>query len=83
MLCLTPFSLQAGNYTPLMIAELFRHGARTPFNNLLNLDFFDKFGGSNLIPTGERQHFLLGSYIRQTYPDLFKNYNATQPILES
>jgi hypothetical protein len=57
--------------TPVFIAEVFRHGARTPTKNYLNEDYVNQFGLENLTGNGERQHFVLGSYIKLLYPDLF------------
>ena len=47
--------------------EITRHGSRAPQN--LEKCFGDKWpeGPSQLTPSGERQHYLLGQYMRNRY----------------
>jgi len=55
----------------VMIAELWRHGARTPSTNKLGLKYVDEEGKGHLTGNGVRMHYLLGSQIRSNYKDLF------------
>jgi Histidine phosphatase superfamily (branch 2) len=45
----------------IMLVEIFRHGARNPFQNLLNTTYYDTYGSGALFENGMRQHFMLGS----------------------
>lgn len=49
----------------LLVIEVVRHGARSPYD--VNDDFTAgihwKTGPSELTPSGERQHYLLGQYL--------------------
>ena len=65
--------LPAPVYKVEMIAELFRHGARTSIKNPLNEEFNKVIGEGNLTPNGMRMHEVLGQQLSQySYPDLFK-----------
>jgi len=64
----------------IFVYEIFRHGTRSPSV----LDKYDKDifseqwdGIQELTNSGLRQHYLLGNYIRNKYPDLinYENYN--------
>ena len=50
---------------PIILIELFRHGARTAAHNYLSDPFTTTFGTGNLTGNGERMHMLLGSQISQ------------------
>ena len=58
------------NSKTVMIAELFRHGARYQTENTFNEPEVEKNLGM-LSATGMRQHYVLGKAIRKAYPDLF------------
>lgn len=70
LLALVSFSRTA-SYTPVMVNILFRHGARAPLDGSLNFDWAKKLGFGNLTAVGMRQHYNLGSRIRQLYPQIF------------
>lgn len=56
---------------PVMIVELWRHGARTPNYNTFNQDYVVTEGPGNIVGNGERMHYLLGKQVRKDYPDIF------------
>lgn len=66
---------------PVMIAELFRHGARTTLfeSQVETDDYVEKVGKGNLTPNGMRMHYMLGRQIRDVlYPTLFQTpYNQS------
>jgi lysosomal acid phosphatase len=67
----------------IMIAELFRHGARWTLYDIFNESDVEKNNGM-LSPTGMRQHYNLGKAVRENYPDLFdENYNHEQITVTS
>ena len=68
-----------------MIAELFRHGARTSIHNPLNEEFNKIIGLGNLTPNGMRMHEVLGQQLSQfSYPDIFKApYNQRNYLMYS
>lgn len=64
-------------YKPLMISELFRHGARTAYND--DAPYILKTGIGNLTGNGQRMHFVLGQQVRENYKSLF-NYTKENPV---
>jgi hypothetical protein len=48
------------------LSEVFRHGARYPTHDIYDGKDTKPYHGQ-LIGTGMRQHYLLGSYLRQDY----------------
>lgn len=46
---------------PVMIAEVFRHGARTGSKNKIAPEDFKNLGDENLLANGMREHYMLGS----------------------
>lgn len=54
-----------------LLLELYRHGSRTPFKNLLNETYFDDLGPSTLYANGMRQHLMLGRQLAQNYSRIF------------
>lgn len=67
----------------VMIAELFRHGARWTLYNIFKEEDIDKNNGM-LSPTGMRQHYNLGKAVRKTYPQLFdQEYNHNKMTMTS
>jgi len=75
------FTLAKNNV--VFVFEHFRHGARSP--STLNENDVDGLnqtwnGLQELSNVGLRQHYLLGNYIRNKYPDLinYKNYNPKE-----
>jgi len=72
-----PRSISAAK-TPVMIAELWRHGVRTAAYNTLHQKYVDGEGPGNLVGNGMRMHYLLGTQIRSSYKNsLFPD--GTQP----
>ena len=57
-------------YTPIMLAALLRHGARTTWIDD-HRNFTEQIGVGNLTGNGQRMMFLLGQQFRKNYPDLF------------
>lgn len=70
------------NPQPVMISEIFRHGARTPvYSNHLkpsspHLQEIKDIGWGNLTGNGHHMHLLLGMQIRKDYPSLFEPTDA-------
>lgn len=60
-------------YTPVLLTEFMRHGARTTWKSILNLSLTSEIGVGNITANGMRMHFLLGSQIRQNYPSIFNS----------
>ena len=61
----------------IMIAEVWRHGARSPGYNSLKEEWVDQIGTGNLIPNGMRAHYVLGQMVRDKYKHLFsEQYNG-------
>lgn len=59
--------IKPANAKVVMIAELFRHGARYPTHDMLGeTDVRENLG--QLTGTGMRQHYNLGKAIRNKYP---------------
>lgn len=67
----------SAKYTPIFIAELFRHGARTPSRDTLNEDYVKEYGPGNIIGNGERMHYILGIQLRKNYSMLFPQNKDT------
>ena len=68
---------QPSRYKTVLIAELFRHGARTTTKrDKINFPFTKRIGFGNLTGNGQRMHFLLGQQIRKNYSELF---NTAKP----
>ena len=65
------YAQQVEKYTPVMLGELFRHGARAPFDNPDHDEWITKVGYGNLTFAGLRQHYVLGRQRRLDYPNLF------------
>lgn len=64
---------------PIMIMELFRHGARMPINNYLSENWVKENGEAELTQVGQMMHYLLGKSVKESYPNLFntgKNRNS-------
>jgi hypothetical protein len=60
--------------TPVMIIEIFNHGAATPNDNLFKDKWIKQLGGTNLLTgIGYKQSYNLGKSVHSTYPDLFKS----------
>ena len=60
------------NYKTVLVAELFRHGARTTTKrDKINFPFTKEIGFGNLTGNGQRMHFLRGQEIRKNYSELF------------
>ena len=75
MLLVSPSLMEESAYKLEMIAELFRHGARTSIKSPKAVEepYIEQIGPGNLTPNGMRQHETLGKQLAQkTYPDLFK-----------
>lgn len=68
---------------------LWRHGARTPLHCNWNCEEFKKSGLLNgyLTPTGMRQHYVLGQWLRKRYIEDMKflsdYYNETEIFIDS
>ena len=67
----------------IFVFEHFRHGARSPSGvNEQGLDVLKEkwFGEKELSYVGQRQHFLLGQFMRNKYSDLinYKEYNPRE-----
>jgi len=54
-----------------MIVTVTRHGARTPNNDAVKLDWTSNLGKSELTDFGRFQQYLLGQTLRHEYPQLF------------
>lgn len=65
-------------YKPIMISEIFRHGARTAYGDDQS-EYVKEIGVGNLTGNGQRMHFLLGQQVKENYKDLF-NYDGTNKI---
>ena len=64
------------NKVPIMLAEIWRHGARSSVYNALHQEYADKVGLGNVIGNGIRSHYLLGNEIREEYKEtLFSGPN--------
>lgn len=68
--------LNSPSYKPVLLTELFRHGARATCRNPFHENYTEQLGSGNLTFAGLRQHFLLGLQIQKDYPGLF-NKNVT------
>lgn len=56
-------------YTPKIVVELWRHGARAAARNTFKQDYVVQEGPGNLIGNGMRMHYVLGQAIRNKYKD--------------
>lgn len=65
--------IHSTTYTPIMIVELFRHGARAAGKNSLKEKYVDLVGPGNIMGNGQRMHYILGRQIRKEYPKLFQS----------
>lgn len=72
-----PVKASPAEYEPIMIVELFRHGARSTMYNIFNETSITKQGLGELTPTGMRQHYNLGILVKNQYPTLFRGNNPT------
>lgn len=54
----------------ILVFEISRHGARAPVDEKYSKDF--EVGTGMLTPSGMRQHYLLGRYLRKKYVDEMK-----------
>lgn len=72
------FQQSSPKYKTVMISELFRHGARTAYNDNKH-PYIKTVGMGNLTGNGERMHFILGQQVRDNYKGLF-NYTKENPI---
>jgi hypothetical protein len=60
--------------TPVMIIEIFTHGAATPKDNLFKEKWIKQLGGTNLLTgIGYKQSYNLGKSVHSTYQNLFKS----------
>lgn len=73
-----PSIQQQGTYTPVMLIELWRHGARTPAYNTMKQDFVDEIGPGNIVGNGMRMHYNLGRRIKSLYNDLLGNLSPKE-----
>ena len=64
------------DYETVMVAEFFRHGARTGIGHTYLKEEL-KIGKGNLTFAGIRQHYILGAQTRENYPNLFKKTKIT------
>lgn len=61
-----------------LLMELYRHGSRSTFKNLLNESYFDDIGPSTLYANGMRQHLMLGRQISQDYHRTLRHANSAK-----
>lgn len=67
ILCFAGAKCLGPDETLIALAVFARHGHRYPYNN-----FISKNLQTNLSSIGLRQHYLLGKYLRKTYPSFFE-----------
>jgi hypothetical protein len=74
-------STKTKEFTPVLITEIFRHGARAPLKNMLKFPEFKPYPFATLTPNGQRQHFSLGKKLQSKYYSLFsKGFNPLDQI---
>lgn len=71
-------SLSLADSKPIMVIELFRHGARAPYGDSwdINKAWTDRIG--ELTSAGMRMHYLLGKTLAQEYSHLLATYDPKQ-----
>lgn len=60
----------SGNWQTKFVVELTTKGAKTPKTNPFNISAFEDLGPDQLLPNGERMHYLLGNQIQILYSDI-------------
>jgi len=60
---------------PILVVEVFRHGARGPEMTQFDQDKYWGVNAGQLTPGGQRMHYLLGVALKEQYPTLLKKYN--------
>ena len=56
----------------VLVAEIIRHGARTPAEFSDIFEWTKEFDSGELTPVGKRQHYILGKEIQARYKTLFE-----------
>jgi len=70
---------QASKEKVLYIAELTRHGARTPIASVKEVDWMKKYNPEELTRGGMRQHYVAGKDLMLEYPEIFnRRLNSTE-----
>ena len=73
LVCLLRYiNTQQPQYNTIFLTEYCRHGARTTWNNKMNLPITQQLGTGNITANGMRMHFMLGSQLRMNYPSIFQ-----------
>ncbi len=65
---------------PSMVIEMFRHGARSPSLSTVDPTWLDH---DELTEVGQRQHYILGKVLAETYPHLLAEYDASKLYVRS
>mmetsp|Transcript_24799 Transcript_24799/g.39841 ORF Transcript_24799/g.39841 Transcript_24799/m.39841 type:complete len:513 (-) Transcript_24799:416-1954(-) len=76
----------AQQHTLIQVQVVTRHGARTPLSKAART--LEEGGGERLTPTGERQQYDLGIWLRQRYSSItsrpeIRSYNSSSVLLRS
>lgn len=77
------------NPKPILLSEMFRHGARTPvFEGYLkssapHIKEIENIGNGNLTGNGEHMHLLLGMQLKKDYPHLFNPDDSEFSLYQS
>ena len=70
------------NWEERVVIEIITPGVTTPVTNAMGLSFFEDFGPNQLLPNGERIHYVLGNEIQRLHSGVlnektsFKNVKA-------
>lgn len=72
------FAIALTDSRPIMVIDLFRHGARSSYDS--TWDISKLWGGihGELTKAGMRQHYLLGKALAQDYSDLLGTYDLSR-----
>lgn len=64
-----------------LLIEIFRHGARSPLQNVLKVPYYKQYGPGVLFENGMRQHFMLGKQITTQFNNTLKaTFGSTQQL---
>lgn len=81
---ITTLVMKDPKYEVIGLAELVRHGARTPNRDYFKDKIFEELGYGKLTGNGQRQQFLLGYQLQVEYPEIFhKEFQSSDYLIYS
>lgn len=70
-----------GNWKTKFVVEIITEGVKTPKSNPFNITAFNDLGPDQLLPNGERMHYLLGNQIQVLYSDILNDKTSRKNLL--